>query len=245
MKSNTLHLKSLLCAALMLALSATISADNYYWVNGSGDWSNFAGHWAKIPNPTLPAHYHANVPTADDDVYFGDTNAGAAYTVNVDAGSTVPKCRNMDWTGVPAGAELGGTGGRLDIYGSVVLKNGMLFTYSGEVHFIAFGATSTILSDGVHFSGAVFFEGTGGGWQLGDDFYGASWVIHDGGLLETLGNTVTVGYIFRGNYSGGTGQLVLGNSEFNIFGGAEFRYSPALCIWKAPICLLIQSIFSM
>ncbi len=207
-------------------LSTSLSADNYYWVNGSGDWSDFAGHWAKIPNPTLPAHYHANIPTDTSDVFFG-ANGGTAYTVNVNGAFTVPKCRNMDWTASPAGAELGGTGGRLDIYGSVVLKNGMLFTYSGEVHFIAFGATSTILSDGVHFSGAVFFEGTGGGWQLSDDFHGASWVIHEGGLWETMGNTVTVGYIFRGNYSGGTGHLDLGNSEFNIYSGAEFRYSPA------------------
>ncbi len=123
-------LRFLLPAVLVAGFSASLSALDYYWANGSGNWSDFAGHWAKIPNPTLPAHYHANVPTADDDVYFGDTNGGAAYTVNVDAGSTVPKCRNMDWTGVPAGTVWGGFGSRIEIYGSTTLDANMNITFN-------------------------------------------------------------------------------------------------------------------
>jgi len=209
---------------LLFFFAHTLSALDYHWVHGSGLWSEYATHWAKISNPTLPAHYHANVPTADDDVYFGNTNGGAAYTVTVDAGSTVPKCRNMNWTGVPAGTVWGGGGGRMDIYGSLTMDANMSMTYSGEVHFIAFGSVSSILSDGVAFPGAVFFEGTTGGWSLSDGLimYGAC--THTGGALLTNGHTVYGGYF----YGVSPGSLDLGDSDFYVQATlARFHYAPA------------------
>jgi len=209
-------------------LSTSLSALDYYWVNGSGDWSDFANHWAKIPNPTLPAHYHANVPTADDDVFFGDTNGGAAYTVNVDAGSTVPKCRNMDWTGVPAGTVWGGGGGPIDIYGSTTLDPNMSITFTGQVQMQGIATMHDIDCNGVHFPKNVVFTGSGGGWNLVDDFYADENVYHQGGLIETNGLKVTIASSFFGNYPTGTGQLHLGSSEFIIGnGGGWFRYTPA------------------
>jgi len=226
MKSNAPHLKPLLLAALLLAVSANLSADTYYWVNGSGDWSQFATHWAKIPNPTLPAHYHANIPTDTSDVYFGNTNGGAAYTVNVNGAFTVPKCRNMDWTGVPLGTVWGGDGG-MDIYGSVLLDANMSMTFSGIVHFIKLdGTTSQIWSKTVHFSCPVYFEGSSGGWQLADDFFAETGILHTGGLLETMGKTLTLNY---GAFHGGNnaGVLHLGTSTVKLLNsGMQIYYPP-------------------
>jgi hypothetical protein len=214
----------LLPAILLCLLPALSHALDYYWVNGSGLWSNFAGHWAKIPNPTLPVHYHANVPTADDDVFFTN-NGGISYTVTVDAGSTVPKCRSMDWTGVPAGTVWGGSGGRIDIYGSVVLEVGMTVSYSGEIHFFALGPTHTITSNGVHFGTSVFFEGTAGGWQLGDDFYVLGSISHTGGTLITNGMKITTNGSFNGS---SPGKMQLSSSEVIVNGGdGNFRYIQA------------------
>lgn len=219
----------LLLTGFLFCWASPLSALSYYWVNGNGAWSQFATHWAKIPNPTLPAHYHANVPTADDDVYFGDTNGGAAYTVNVDAGSTVPKCRNMDWTGVPAGTVWGGGGGQIDIYGSVTLSASMSTTYFGQIHLVTNDATTkTITSNTIHFSCAVYFEGSMGGWQLGDEFYCDLDVNHSGGLLETMGQKVTIGSYFTGNYVAlQNGTLHLGSSEVNVGGSFLVRYLPS------------------
>ncbi len=227
MKNATIPCSRLLLMALLGALPVLTHALDYYWVNGSGLWSNFATHWAKIPNPTLPAHYHANVPTADDDVFFTD-NGGMPYTVTVDAGSTVPKCRSMDWTGVPAGTVWGGSGSRIDIYGSLVLQAGMVISFSGAIQFLAIGPTHTITSNGVHFGTSVTFDGTAGGWQLGDDFYVEGSMTHKGGLIETMGKTVTVRDFFEGNAFGGySGAMHLSSSEFNILtGNAIFGYQP-------------------
>ena len=53
-----------------LFMTSHLVALDYYWVNGSGNWSEYATHWAKIPNPTGASDYHANIPTSDDDVIF-------------------------------------------------------------------------------------------------------------------------------------------------------------------------------
>ncbi|MBC7777987.1 MAG: hypothetical protein H7246_21325, partial [Phycisphaerae bacterium] len=216
-------LYSSLCVLFFFLFSSPLFALDYYWVNGDGDWSDFANHWAKIPVPLVPGDYHLNVPGAMDDVFFTD-NAGVPYTLNVDAGNTVPKCRNMEWTGVPAGTVWGGMGSRIDIYGSLKLDGNMSITFSGDIQFIAFGTFSTIMSDGVHFFGSVYFTGTGGGWTLLDAFYmDGSVVSHTGGLLNTNGQDVRVIY-----YAGGGGELDLGSSEFTIDGGyGNFNYLPA------------------
>lgn len=219
----------LLVLLTCLCYNTSLFSANYYWVNGNGNWSDYATHWAKNPTPLGMADYHVNVPTASDDVFFGNTHGGAAYTVNVDAGSTVPKCRNMDWTGVVAGTVWGGGGGIIDIYGSATLNAGMGMTYFGQVHFISNNATTkTITSNTIHFSCAVYFEGTMGGWQLADAFYCDLDVNHTGGLLETMGQTMTIGSTFSGNYSSiQNGILHLGSSEMIISGSALFKYAPA------------------
>ena len=212
-----------------LLSTSRLAALDYYWVNGDGLWSQFATHWAKVPNPGGPVDFHANVPTAGDDVYFTN-NGGVPYTLNVNAGSTVPKCRNMDWTGVPLGTVCGGGGGGMDIYGSTTLDANMSMTFSGVVHFNKQdGATSMIWSKNVHFSCPVYFEGTSGGWQLMDELYCNETMVQTGGLLETNGQKVTIGSYFYGNYyNGSNGQLHLSSSEFIMLGGAAyFRYNAA------------------
>lgn len=216
--------RPLVCLFLFFAFATPAFSLNYYWVNGSGQWSEFATHWAKIPVPLVPSDFHANIPTADDDVFFLN-NGGAPYTVTVNAGSTVPKCHNMDWTGVPAGTVWGGGGGNQDIYGSLTMDANMSMTFNGQLHFISDDTTTKgVFSDGVQISGQVYFEGTDGGWQLMDDIYCGYNLLHLGGSLMTNGHKVTI----VGNFAGvsNVAQLNLGNSEFILLtGSAEFKYA--------------------
>jgi len=226
--------RSLMLLCLLSFHLHTLAAQDYFWVGGPGKWSEFSTHWAKIPNPAVAADFHANVPTSGNDVYFtGNASpftayvAGTAYTLDVDAGSTVPKCRDMDWTGVPAGTVWGGGGGRMDIYGSLTMDANMSMTFNNEIHFISNdAATKQIWSKTVHFSGPVYFEGTDGGWQFMDDIYFNEYVAHTGGLIETNNQKVTIGSTFYGNDNAvHNGQLHLGSSEMLISGNAFFKYT--------------------
>lgn len=198
---------------------------DYFWVNGSGNWSDYASHWATTAGGGT---FHLNVPTADDDVFFtGNGSApyvpGTPYTVFVNANTTVPKCRNMDWSAAPAGTVWGGGGGNQDIYGSLTMDANMSMTFNGQLHFISDDATTKqIWSKTVHFSAQVYFEGTDGGWQLMDDIYCGYNLLHLGGNLMTNGHSVTI----VGNFAGQSGQLNLGNSEFVLLtGSAVFKYA--------------------
>jgi len=61
-------------AALLsfILLTTIISrATNYYWVGGSGNWSDYASHWATTSGGST---FHSQVPTTNDDVFF-DANS--------------------------------------------------------------------------------------------------------------------------------------------------------------------------
>jgi len=74
MNSNYLSTKTkrsvcLLFVTLFTALSfsSRLSAADYYWVNGHGNWSEFATHWATESGGSV---FHMVVPGPDDNVFF-------------------------------------------------------------------------------------------------------------------------------------------------------------------------------
>ncbi|MEK7224816.1 MAG: hypothetical protein AAB221_03945, partial [Bacteroidota bacterium] len=62
--------KSLSAFALFLFLIPAFSAD-YYWVGNSGNWSDFAAHWATASGGGT---FHTAPPTSADSVFF-DANS--------------------------------------------------------------------------------------------------------------------------------------------------------------------------
>lgn len=87
---------SLLAAILFSSLNV-FSAD-YYWVNDSGNWSDFANHWATTSGGTT---FHTNIPGLTDRVFIDansfttvnqsieiDTNANC-YSLSINANGTL------------------------------------------------------------------------------------------------------------------------------------------------------------
>jgi len=68
---NQIYLR--LFALLMLSPLLSFSAD-YYWVGGSGNWSDYANHWATSSGGSS---FHASIPTLNDNV-FVDNNSFTA-----------------------------------------------------------------------------------------------------------------------------------------------------------------------
>jgi hypothetical protein len=159
MKRFTITLMVILIAGLH-----AIAAD-YYWVGGSGNWSDFANHWATTSGG---ATFHTQAPTNLDNVYFDANSFSAAdqvVTIDVDA-----VFASMDWSGTTNTPTLAGATNRvLNIHGSLTLIEDMEFLFLGTVNFLSLSTGNTITSAGHTFKRNVYFDGIGG-WILTDDF---------------------------------------------------------------------------
>ncbi len=206
MKTNNItKLKQLLLAGAFCALfsnNKAYSAD-YYWVGGSGDWSEYSTHWATTSGGST---FHTDVPTTSDDVYF-DANSGGFGDL-ITANSLVIYCRNMDWTGSLSGITFS-VNSTLSCYGSITLVSGMTLYHTDESIYFRGTDNSTLTSAGHHFDDV--FVDTDGSLTLLDDFESNSIEIMDGSF-NSNDQQITTDESFLLNYLNDDITVDLGSS---------------------------------
>ncbi|MBI5325262.1 MAG: hypothetical protein HZB41_08335 [Ignavibacteriae bacterium] len=152
----------LLVIILLLTIYSSTFAVDYFWIGGSGNWSEIS-HWATVSGGTTT---HLVVPTQDDDVYF-DANSfsqnGSIIRINSSA-----VCKSMNWTGARFNPTLAGDFNNLRIYGSLTLITAMNLTFAGQIYFESLSFGNTIKTAGKQLKYNVTFNGAGGGWTLQD-----------------------------------------------------------------------------
>ncbi len=156
-------------------------AADYYWIGGSGNWSDLQ-HWATTSGGSINPIV---VPSPFDNVIF-DANSftGPAQVVTID--QTIVSCLNMDWTGALFTPTLTGpTVNSLKIYGSLKLISAMNFSFQGLVYFEAVTTGKTITTGGKQFINNVYFQGAGGEWIFLDDFSTTNSIYLYNGHLNT------------------------------------------------------------
>lgn len=111
---------------LFTFLSSLSSAaqSNYYWVGGSGHWSDYANHWATTSGGNV---FHDSEPGSSDDIYFDENSFTASgQTVTIGGDNSSEFGRTIDWTGaLPANLVYTGSGnndGALNLRGSLILN---------------------------------------------------------------------------------------------------------------------------
>lgn len=142
---------------------------NRYWVGGSGTWNTTSTtNWSASSGGASGA----SVPTAADSVFF---DQAATYTVTMTGALTC-----LDIT-VSAGTVTfaTGTSPTLAISGSMSLVAATVWNSTGTITFNSTTTGRTITTNGVAISGAVTFNGVGGGWTLGS-------------ALNTVFNAITI-----------------------------------------------------
>ena len=68
----------------MLCAFSAFGQSDYYWVGGTGNWSNYSSHWATSSGGNI---FHTTTPSSNDNVIF-DSNSFSAnnqtVTLNAD-----------------------------------------------------------------------------------------------------------------------------------------------------------------
>ncbi|RLD50605.1 MAG: hypothetical protein DRJ05_19420, partial [Bacteroidetes bacterium] len=198
---------------LVFLLFPTFSlASDYYWIGGSGAWSNI-NHWAQTSGGIV---LHNTPPTASDDVHF-DVNSfsTSGQIVSVNAENAV--CRNLDWTGASFQPIFNSDGSEnLRLFGSLTLIEDLSFNYNGTITFESAETGNTIFMAGHSFLNHIYFEGIGGGWELLDELIVESIIYFNYGLLETNNNTISCVNFYSSNPNERT--LILGSSHIFVEG---------------------------
>ena len=202
----------------MILFPLFCGATNYYWVGGSGNWSDFSNHWATSSGGTI---FHNQVPQSTDNVYFDlHSFTSGAQTVIID--QTIIQCNNMDWTGVNNNPTVtGALTNSLKIYGSLTLATGMNFNFLGEIDMEATTAGQTITTNGntitsQRYNIAIAFNGIGGSWTLQDSLTTRGIITLNNGSLNTNNQKVTASAFYSNSYT--SRALTTGASIFNFSG---------------------------
>jgi hypothetical protein len=187
------------------------SCSGYYWVGGSGNWSDL-NHWATSSGGSTK---QVALPTQFSNVYF-DANSfqSANRIVNIDIAD--PRCLNMSWSSSLFNPTLAGTSSDLNIYGSLVMIAGMNQNFNGNFNFKATGPGFTIntASKALHNAN---FDGPGGGWTLANSFKANNEVNLISGTLLTNSKDIEAKYF--NVLTANSKALTLGGSQVKLING--------------------------
>ncbi len=209
-------------ALIAFLVGFNISAADYYWVGGTGNWSEFGKHWATTSGG---ATFHGQVPTQNDDVYF-DANSfsGAGEIVTID---NMAYCKSMDWSGATNTPDIAGWND-LYIAGSLNFIAGMKASYGGMIHFVSNTAGNTLNFSTVSLSMmGIEFNGSGEWVFMSDlDISAMMGSIQlTKGTFNTNGYTITVSGI--DSWTNDSRAIIFGSSTINIGGNGLNFANPA------------------
>lgn len=178
-------LATVIIAAIVMVLShSNIYAVDYYWVGGSGQWSDI-NHWATTSGGTV---FHQQAPTANNTVIFDQNSfVSNGNTVTINLKNAV--CKDMIWENPSYTPTLRGADtSSLRIYGSLLLDANMVFDYRQIIYFESVVPGQTIVTAGHTFLCDLEFRGEGGGWVFADELTSERSVTLTHGNLSTGGN---------------------------------------------------------
>lgn len=190
---------------------ATTAFAQYYWVGGSGNWSDYANHWATASGGNM---FHTQAPTESDDVYF-DMNSftSGGQTVTMDVNNSA--CHSMDWTGVLNNPSFNSSNYEvIHVHGDLTFSPDMLCNIS-VLQLSSSEMGNTVTSNGTSLGASAILRINGTGeWTLQDTFE-CDQVQFSQGTFHTDGNTMNIGFSFTLN--GSLSKTVdLGTSTMNM-----------------------------
>src|SRR5258705_1722874 len=209
MKNNPLLF---IAFAIFTLYSSSCYAANYYWVGGTGSWSNYAAHWATTSGGIV---FHVQVPTSFDDVHF-DANSFTAPGQIVTNDTTIAYCRDMDWTGATNNPvfEAANSSIELKIFGSLTLNPLVNFSFNGNLTFTSFNPGKTIQTFSRVLQCPIEFNGAGGEWTMLDSLTTTKYITLTYGTLRTNDNNIRA--LNFASYNNNAREFYMGTSTVSL-----------------------------
>ena len=130
----------------------------YYWVGGTGNWSDYSNHWAYASGGSPVA---TAVPSSTISVVFDYNSGTGTATIN-----TAANCLDLTATGYIGTISGSST---LNVYGNFTSVSGMTWSTSGTINLLATSTGKTFTSGGITIPSAVTLNGSGAEYTLQDN----------------------------------------------------------------------------
>jgi len=199
-------MKNLFTSVFFSLIAFYSTAQDYYWIGGTGNWSDLS-HWATTSGGSTT---HTQLPDATNNVFF-DANSfsSGSQVVTLDVAAN---CNTMDWTGASNFPTITGNSNEINIFGSLTLAADMTANFSA-VEFESTGTGNTITTNGTSLgsSSITRFNGASGEWALQDNFTTNNLYVMSG-IFNTNNNNINAGQRFATS-GPNTKVLNLGSSE--------------------------------
>lgn len=200
---------------------------NYYWVGGSGNWSDYSTHWARLDGG---GGFRASPPGAVDNIFFTSASFPVGGTIFVDSDV---ECNTMEWqagSGITNPKIRGGS--TITVNDNFTLDNGV--TRSVNFNFQTdLGQTQNLnFADNLFESGSINLTGEGT-WDLLSDLE-VDELNLSGGTFNTNDHQIDVNRIYVND---DTGVSNWGTSTINLYElinqtGNSTSFSPQISIFN-------------
>ncbi len=193
------------------------SCAGYYWVGGTGNWSDYAHHWAYSSGGSI---LHNTPPTQFDDVFF-DANSFTTTGEVITIDDAQPKMHNLSFASALYTPTLNGnvSATQMNVYGSLKLITNMNQNFNGEWNFMAPNDSNDINTAGKTLQRVNFKGGNNGqgGWVLQNNLTVTDSINLNNGRFRLNGKEVTTKYFNTATTN--TRILDLGSSIINVMDG--------------------------
>ncbi|MBP9922608.1 MAG: T9SS type A sorting domain-containing protein [Bacteroidia bacterium] len=154
------------------------SAFDYYWIGGSGNWNDYANHWATTSGGST---FQVGPPTQNDIVYF-DVNSfnNSSDKVTIDSNAD---CKSFNYDNFSyAEIECDTITRQLNVYGDINITTPFNFSFDGE---LIIRSTSSIRTSFTPLFSTIVFDGTGETFTLADSLLSENKILFLNGSLFT------------------------------------------------------------
>ncbi|MDB4063965.1 hypothetical protein N9541_07900, partial [Flavobacteriaceae bacterium] len=228
-------IKKLFFCLAFLFIKNLHSQDNYYWVGGSGNWSNYSSHWATSSGGNI---FHTTTPSSDDNIFF-DSNSFSAANQIVTLNVTDESCKNMNWTGVTNTPKFNMTGKTLEVHSSVTYDPLMEFQSVGTLSFVS-SNTGSLISSG-HSIGNVIVRKPSGTFNLLSPLRTQTLRVEDGTTFYTNDYDIKSTNVY---FEGGTTTTTIDTGTSSITVSSQMKVYYSLASWTPTKRNLVANLVS-